>query len=159
MASEKEESSPLEGRLRLGAVRLSALLGLLLLFACIGVAASSSCVVATRDLPDGSEASPEPDMSADASDAGTDCGCCANTVLPVLPYCSGREAFAISAGDCPKPCKGTVAYAVCEGSCYTKCDCALPEDYTLIDGGFFIGDGGVLDAPGEARGKLGEETE
>jgi hypothetical protein len=158
MASEKEEGSPLEGRLGLGAVRLIVVAGLLLLFAGIGAAASSSCVVATRDLPDGSDASPEPE-NANAPDADSDCGCCASAILPVLPYCSGRVAFEISAGDCPKPCNRSVAYAVCEGGCYTTCDCTLPEGFALIDGGFFIGDGGIMDAPGETSGKLGEETE
>jgi hypothetical protein len=137
-------------------VRFLVVVGLLALFAFLGVLASSSCVLATRDLPDGSDAGAPPSAIATASEADIDCGCCAPAVLPLLPLCSGKVAFVIPAGDCPRLCMGALAYALCEGTCYSDCACALPEQYSLIDGGFILGEGGGDEAPGEASGEIGD---
>jgi hypothetical protein len=142
----------------LAAVRVLVVFGLLALFACIGFVASSSCVLATRDLPDGGDAgtATPPPSTTDAADANFDCGCCERAVLPFLPTCSGRMAFAIPEGDCPKACTDSVAYVLCEGTCYSACECALPDGYSLVDGGFSVGDGGPDDAPEEAARKAGD---
>jgi hypothetical protein len=137
-------------------VRFLVVVGLLALLAFLGVLASSSCILATRDLPDGSAAGPPPSATATEPEADIDCGCCARAVLPLLPSCSGKEAFAIPAGDCPKPCTGALAYVLCEGTCYSACACAVPEQYSLIDGGFILGEAGGDEAPGEASGEIGD---
>jgi hypothetical protein len=137
-------------------VRFLVVVGLLALFAFLAVLASSSCVLATRDLPDGSDAAAPPSATAIASEAEFDCGCCARAVLPLLPACSGKVAFAVAAGDCPKPCTGPLAYVLCEETCYSACACALPEQYSLIDGGFILGEGGGDEPLGEASGEVGD---
>jgi hypothetical protein len=131
-------------------VRVLVVIGLLALFAAIGFVVTSSCALATRDLPDGSDAETPAPPSTDAADEEFDCGCCAREVLPFLPACSGHVAFAIPAADCPKPCTGPVAYVLCEGTCYSACACALPQGDLLIDGGLFVGGGEAEDAAGKA---------
>lgn len=137
-------------------MRFLVVVGLLALFAFLGVLASSACILATRDLPDGSDAGAPPSAIATASEADIDCGCCAHAVLPLVSFCSGKVAFAIPAGDCPTPCTGALAYVLCEGTCYSACACAVPEQYSLIDGGFILGEAGGDEAPGEARGEIGD---
>ena len=110
---------------------------------------SSSCQLATRDLPDASEdgeAAAPPPLDA-GPEVDTDCGCCTRAILPDLPFCSGEVAFKIPALNCPESCPGAAAYALCQGGCYTACACTLPSGYTLIDGGFLIGEAGSEDAP------------
>jgi hypothetical protein len=141
----------------LSSVRFLAVVGLLVLFSLLGVLASSSCILATRDLPDGSDVGAAP--SATGSDADIDCGCCAETVLPLLPFCSGKVAFAVPLGDCPEPCVGAFAYVLCQGTCYTACACTLPEEYSLIDGGFVFGDDAANDASAEASDEIGDAEE
>jgi hypothetical protein len=137
-------------------VRFLVVVGLLALFALLGILASSACILATRDLPDGSDIGAPPSAIATASEADIDCGCCARAVLPLVSLCSGKVAFAIPAGDCPTPCTGALAYVLCEGTCYSACACAVPEQYSLIDGGFILGEAGGDEAPGEARGEIGD---
>jgi hypothetical protein len=155
MASEKEAPGARE-RATLSAVRFLVPLGLLALVALPSILSSSSCVLATRDLPEASADSevvappPPEDASEGGLDVNTDCGCCTRAILPLLPYCSGQVAFVIPAGDC-QPCTGTKAYALCQGGCYTACACSLPKGYTLEDAGFFTIEGGAEDGS-EAEG-------
>jgi hypothetical protein len=132
--------------------------GFLTLLLIFGVIAGSSCTLATREVPEGGadaddDGAPPPAPTdaadGDGSDVSTDCGCCAQAILPVLPFCSGKVAFGIPAGDCPNACPGPEAFALCKGGCYTACSCTLPEGYSLEDAGFYIPDAGAEDAPEE----------
>lgn len=135
-------------------MRFFLVLGILGLSASAGALASSSCVVATRDLPDGSNAG-NPTPAVDAADAEFDCGCCARSVLPFLPNCSGHVAFAIPAIDCPRSCKKGTAYVMCDDECYSACGCILPDGYSLVDGGFDLEDAGADEAAEDARAEPG----
>jgi hypothetical protein len=152
MASEKEAPRP-DDRARLSAVRFLLPLGFLALLIILGFIASSSCVLATRDLPeagpDSEVAAPPPPVDASeggAMDVNNDCGCCVQNIEPLLPYCSGQVAFAISAADCRQQTCADRAYALCQGGCFTVCVCALPAGYTLQ--GSLVGDGGAPDGGG-----------
>jgi len=138
-------------------VRFLVPVGFLALLAVLGVTASSSCVLATRDLPDGgidADTAAPPPVEEAAPDADTDCGCCTRAITPGLPFCSGKVAFAIPAGDClQQTCTNGEAYALCEETCYTACACALPEGYSLEPGGFFVeGGAAVGGAPKDGGG-------
>jgi hypothetical protein len=142
------------------AVRFLLALTLVVVVAFVGTLASTSCVIDYRD-PDsgmeGGEAGPAPeatieDGEADGSapEADLDCGCCNQAVLPLLPNCSGKMAFAFPAADCRVPCTGAVAYALCTGECFTACACEIPAGYALFDAGYFIGDGSTEETGGDA---------
>jgi hypothetical protein len=119
--------------------------------ALFGAMVASSCVLDYRDAEAGmdGEAGPaevamaDAAIEADVADVDLDCGCCIHEILPLLPYCSGKVAFAIPSGDCTLvACSGPVAYALCGDGCYTSCACELPSDYEIFDAGFYVGEGG-----------------
>ena len=100
------------------------------------LAAPESCVLGERDPDGGAESgAPPPPMEAAAADVFGGCTCCGKTILPLLPDCDGKVAFAVPAGDCPKACGTSTAYVLCEGSCYSECACDLPAGVLLVDGG------------------------
>jgi hypothetical protein len=90
-------------------------------------------------------------------EVSSDCGCCAQAILPLLPFCSGKEALSIAPGDCPYDCKGPVAYALCGEGCYTSCACDLPAGYAAVPGGFVSYDAGT-DGAGDADGTAGDDA-
>jgi hypothetical protein len=103
-------------------------------FTLIVIAAPESCVLAERDPDGGADAVAQPPPTSVADVLGG-CTCCGNTILPLLPDCSGNVAFAVAAGDCPKDCDESTAYVLCQGVCYSDCACDLPEGFSLLDGG------------------------
>jgi hypothetical protein len=131
----------------------------------LGLMSAFSCELASRDLPDSgtdAEAAAAPPPADAGAEIDTDCGCCAQTVVPLLPSCSGRVAIRIYSENsrCP-PCDRPAAYALCQGGCYTECSCSLPAGYELEDGGIliedasaqdqFVNDSGAQDEGGDAR--------
>jgi hypothetical protein len=162
MASEKEAPDAVD-QATLSAVRFLVPVVFLALFGLLGALASSSCQLATRDLPEGSvdgEAAAEPPADVEAGpDVDTDCGCCTRAIDPSRTFCSGAVAFEIPAGDCREvSCNGPAAYVVCQEGCYSLCACTLPSGYTLEDGGLVIGDGGEEDAPSSNEAGPGKDA-
>lgn len=107
------------------------------IFRLVLIAAPESCTLDERDV-DGSTDAPLPLPPAEngTSAVPVNCTCCGRSVLPTLPECSGKVAFAAPAGDCPKAaCKGPTSYILCEGTCYSTCACALPPGFSFVDGG------------------------
>jgi hypothetical protein len=147
-------------RVRSTGVRFLLALTLVVVVAFVGTLASTSCVIDYRDPDSGTEAgeaasAPEATMADGEADGGApeadlDCGCCNQAVLPLLPNCSGKTAFAFPAADCSVRCKGAVAYALCTGECFTACTCEVPAGYTLFDAGYFIGDGSAEETGSDA---------